>query len=82
MPKRSFVDYEKRWIAAVIAVLIVIAAAVCLLPRSTHVEARMTGTLLYGQKVAEEPVYVTVQGHIPDSNQVDFRFLIDNYRQI
>lgn len=65
---------KKRWIAAVIVVLIVIAAAVCLLPKRTHVEVRMTGTLLYGERVAEEPVYVTVQGSILDS-EVDFRFL-------
>ncbi len=72
---------KKRWIAAVIVVLIVIAAAVCLLPRRTHVEVSMTGTLLYGERVAEEPVYVTVQGSILDS-EVDFRFLqsgIDNW---
>lgn len=77
---------KKRWIAAIAAVLIVIAAAVCLLPRTELVEVRMTGTLLYGEKVAEEPVYVTVQGTILDylfrPDQVDFRFLqsgIDNW---
>ena len=73
---------KKRWIAAIIVVLVVIAAAVCLLPKRTHVEARMTGTLLHGEKVAEEPVYVTVQGHILDNDRVDFRFLqsgIDNW---
>ena len=65
---------SKKWIAAAAAVLIIIAAAVCLLPKRTHVEVRMTGTLLYGEKIAAEPVYVTVQGALSDA-EVDFRFL-------
>lgn len=66
---------RKRWIAAAAAALILIAAAVYMLSRAEHIEVRMTGMLLYGEKVAKDPVYVTVQGRILDSDKVDFRFL-------
>lgn len=76
----------KKYLILSIAALIVVAAAVCFLPRVEFVETRMTGTLLYKERVAEEPVYVTVQGYILDylfrPDQVDFRFLqsgIDNW---
>ena len=57
-------------------VLLGVGAALMLIrPWATSVEVRMTGTLLQGGKVVEEPVYVTVQGTILNDKEVDFRFL-------
>ena len=42
--------------------VVLITAAVCLLPFLTFVNMRMTGSLLHGEKVVSDPVSVTVQG--------------------
>lgn len=60
----------------IFTVLLGVGAALLLFrPWATSVEVRMTGTLLQGGKVVEEPVYVTVQGTIQNDEEVDFRFL-------
>lgn len=70
---------KKSRIIAVALVLFVSIMLICILPWPTHVEVKMTGSLLYGQEVVEEPVYVTVQGYVLDylfrQDQVSFRFI-------
>lgn len=62
-----------------VVILLVSISLICILPWPTHVEMKMTGSLLYGQEVVEEPVYVTVQGYVLDylfrQDQVSFRFI-------
>ncbi len=68
----------KKRIIISAAVLVIVAAVVCLLPWPTFVNITMTGSFQNGEKAAEKPVEITVQGIIwnylffPDKVDLDF----------